>query len=293
MKKLSLVLALILVLTCAVLAACGGDDTSSSAAPSNKPVASSKVESSVASSSTVDSSVASSSTVDSSVVESSTVDSSVVESSSEAASSEVESSEAASSEVESSSEAASSEVESSEVESSEVESSDVETSQPETSQPAGEGTNVALGKSYDAKGYKAGGEWPADYTANLTDGAAATELTFDNNWFAFCPSEGDNGINAPDGVGAVTIDLGSVTNITAIKVNTLMGDTQNGSGINAPAKMVAYVDGVEVGAITTDSKATDGAVWWTLNTAAKGQNVKVEVTLNGTFAFINEIEVYN
>ncbi|MBE6692843.1 MAG: hypothetical protein E7586_05950 [Ruminococcaceae bacterium] len=65
MKKLSLVLALILVLTCAVLAACGGDDTSSSAASSSassskvessKPAASSKVESSVVESSDVESS---------------------------------------------------------------------------------------------------------------------------------------------------------------------------------------------------------------------------------------------
>ena len=153
-------------------------------------------------------------------------------------------------------------------------------------------TNLALNKSYDAKGYQNTDEWgTADYTANLTDGNAATELTFDNNWFAFCPSEGTNGINAPDGVGTVTIDLGAVSNIAEFRVNALVGDTQQSSGIKAPAKIQAYVDDVLVGELTTDSTATDGAAWYTLTKAAKGQKVKIEVTVDGIFAFINEIEV--
>jgi len=284
MKKLSLVLALILVLTCAVLAACGGDDTSSSAASSNKPTASSKVESSVASSSEVVSSE----------VESSEAASSEV-ASSEVASSEVESSEVVSSEVESS-EVVSSEVESSEVVSSDVESSDVETSQPETDVPAGESTNVALGKAYPEKGYAAGGEWPANYTANLTDGVAASELTFDNQWFAFCTSEGDNGLNAPNGVGTVTIDLGAETSITKVRVNTLFGDNVEGSGVNSASKITAYVGDASgnftaLGDLT--SNTTNGVAWAELNCAGKGQFVKIEVTLNGIFAFLNEVEVYN
>ena len=153
-------------------------------------------------------------------------------------------------------------------------------------------TNLALGKSYDAKGYQNTDEWgTADYTANLTDGNAATELTFDNNWFAFCTSEGTNGINAPDGVGAVTIDLGAVSNIAEFRVNALVGDTQQSSGIKGPAKIEAYVDGSLVGELTTDSTATDGAAWYTLEAPAKGQIVKIVVTVDGLFAFINEIEV--
>ena len=154
-------------------------------------------------------------------------------------------------------------------------------------------TNLALNKSYDAKGYViAAGEWPANYTANLTDGEAANELDFTNvSWFAFCSSESDNGLNAPDGVGAVTIDLGAASNIAAIKVHAFNADVAQGSGIKAPAKMEAYVDGVKLGALTPASTAADTATWWTLEAPAKGQNVKIEVTLDGIFAFINEIEV--
>lgn len=157
-------------------------------------------------------------------------------------------------------------------------------------------TNLALNKSYDAKGFAvAEGQWPADYTANLTDGEYATEIDFNNQsqWFAFCRSEGDNGLNAPDGVGAVTIDLGAVSNIAAIKVHAYNNDVAQGAGISAPTSVVAYVDGVKLGSLTPASTAADTATWWTLEAAAKGQKVTLEVTIaeNATFAFINEIEV--
>ena len=154
-------------------------------------------------------------------------------------------------------------------------------------------TNLALGKSYDAKGYQNTDEWgTADYTANLTDGNAATELTFDNNWFAFCTSEGTNGLNAPGGVGKVTLDLGKVCTLSSFKVNALLGDTQQSSGIKAPAKIAVYVDDQLIGELKTESKATDGGDWYVLNAGAKGQKVTFEVTVDGLFAFVNELEVY-
>ena len=256
MKKLSLVLALIFVLTCA-LVACGGETENSSTASS---ASSSKAESSAAESSS--SAAESSESVADSSTPAESSDETPAESSDETP-------------AESSDEVP-------------VESSD-DPSEPEE---PGEIENLALGLSYDAKGYTSGGEWPADYTANLTDGAAATELTFDNNWFAFCTSEGTNGLNAPDGVGTVTLDLGKTCTISSFKVNALLGDTQQSSGIKAPAKIAVYVDGTLIGELKTASKATDGGDWYVLDAGAKGQKVTFEVTVDGLFAFVNELEVY-
>jgi len=296
----------------AVYEAAGSDVPPESSEVESSEVESSEVESSEVESSEVESSEVESSEVESSEVESSEVESSEVESSevesSEVESSEVESSEVESSEVESSevvssevesSEVVSSDVESSEVVSSDVESSDVETPDVESSdipedEPV-EITNVALGKDYDAEGYKCGGEWPADYTAGLTDGKAAAELSFDNNWFAFCTSAGDNGLNAPNGVGTVIIDLGANYDISAVRVNTLFGNNVDGSGVNSASKITAYVSDSEngeytkIGDLTADVK--EGVAWAETAANATGRFVKVEVTLNGIFAFINEIEV--
>lgn len=259
MKKLSLVLALVLVLTCA-LVACGGETENSSTPASS--TASSKVESSAVESSTPAES--SESAVESSTpAESSTP----VESSDETP-------------VESSDETP-------------VESTEDPSEAPSEPEEPGEITNLALGVSYDAKGFQNTDEWgTANYTANLTDGAAATELTFDNNWFAFCTSEGTNGLNAPGGVGKVTLDLGKVCTLSSFKVNALLGDTQQSSGIKAPAKIAVYVDDQLIGELKTESKATDGGDWYVLNAGAKGQKVTFEVTVDGLFAFINELEVY-
>ena len=260
MKKLSLVLALVLVLTCA-LVACGGETENSSTPASS--TASSKVESSAVESSTPAES--SESAVESSTpAESSTP----VESSDETP-------------VESSDETP-------------VESTEDPSEAPsEPDEEPGEITNLALGVSYDAKGFQNTDEWgTANYTANLTDGAAATELTFDNNWFAFSTSEGTNGLNAPGGVGKVTLDLGKVCTLSSFKVNALLGDTQMSSGIKAPAKIAVYVDDQLIGELKTESKATDGGDWYVLNAGAKGQKVTFEVTFDGLFAFVNELEVY-
>lgn len=180
------------------------------------------------------------------------------------------------------------------VEPSEPEASEPETSEPEVDVPTKVG-NIALNKNYDGKGYAAGGEWPADYTAKLTDGVAANELTFDNSWFAFCTSEGDNGLNAPEGVGTIIIDLEKVSDIYGVRVNTIFGENVDGSGINGPAKITAYVSDTKngeytlLGDLTSDAK--EGVAWAELDCNGKGRFVKVEITLNGIFAFINEIEV--
>ncbi len=154
--------------------------------------------------------------------------------------------------------------------------------------------NIALNKDVDGEGF-------GTYTADLTDGKAIDTLTWDSQWFAFCTEvineSGDsNGGNSPKGIGSVVVDLGDVYDLGAFKVNALYGQNIESSGINSPAKISVYVsetakgDFTYVGDLTTSTK--DGAAWATLEASAKGQFVKVEVTIDGLFAFINEIAVY-
>ena len=154
--------------------------------------------------------------------------------------------------------------------------------------------NIALNKDVEGEGF-------GTYTADLTDGKAIDTLTWDSQWFAFCTEvineNGDsNGGNSPKGIGSVVVDLGAVYDLGAFKVNALYGQNIEQSGINSPAKISVYVsetakgDFTYVGDLTTSTK--DGAAWATLEASAKGQFVKVEVTIDGLFAFINEIAVY-
>ena len=134
-------------------------------------------------------------------------------------------------------------------------------------------------------------------TAPLTDGQACNEVKFDNNWFAFCLHEGDYGINAPDGVGSVVIDLESTYDINSIKVNTVVGENVEGSGINCPEKISAYISDTADGDFTylgdlTIGESANSVTWAELSAEATGRFVKIEVILNGNFAFINEIAVY-
>ncbi len=156
--------------------------------------------------------------------------------------------------------------------------------------------NLSYGKSYDTEGYWIVDDpWPADYTADLTDGMACPVLTYDNNWFAFCTNAGGNGLNAPGGVGSVIIDLEDIYDISLIKVHTLMGDNIDGSGIYGPSKMSAYVSDTYDGDYTylgdLESAITEDAAWMELSTDITGRYVMIEVTLNGLFAFINEVTV--
>ncbi len=157
--------------------------------------------------------------------------------------------------------------------------------------------NVAYGKSYDAVGYYSYGEWPCSYNANLTDGIAYGDISFEaDDWFAFCTSEGENGLNAPDGIGSVVIDLEQVYDISSVYVSALVGDNIDNSGISGPKRISVYVsdyeysDYVYVGDMYTYDDY--GATWFALSADVAGRYVKIEVELNGIFAFINEVEVY-
>lgn len=246
MKKLSLVLALILVCTCCAFVACGDDTDTSSA----------------------DSSAASSAT--------------------SSATSSAVSSEASS---EASSEDASSEDASTEDASSEVEG---EVSQGEA---VGEvtGTNVAKGKSYTGADHCTSVDNP--YNANLTDGVAATEGTYDNAWFGYWYNAGSPApTNMPGGVGTFQLDLGKAENITAIRVNLW---NCNASGIGAAKSIVASVsaDGnswTEIGALALPT--TNDPAWASIKVdGVSAQYVKLVITAGdgATWTFLNEVEVYN
>ena len=245
MKKLSLMLAFVLVFAL-VLVACG-DETETSSTPAT--------ESSVA---TTESSAA------------------ATEESSEAA-------------VEESSEAAVEESSEPEEDTPNVEPGDAITT---------EGTNVALNASYTISGTGVG---HGQYTANLTDGQANGAMAYDNSWFAFYCNGTDNSIlNAPDKQGYVIIDLGSEKNVNAIRINFA---NNTGAGICSPEKVTVSFsnDGTtfeKAGRMplyiaTAEDTTHDNKVYWSeLEVEGTARYVKVDITLIGTFVFLNEIEVY-
>ncbi len=162
------------------------------------------------------------------------------------------------------------------------------------------------------KGAKYGGRWPADYTADLTDGVAADALTFSNQWFAFYysmtdgkPNEGMNvdvipkeGDTPEKHVGTAVLDLGESCTIDKVSINLFLGSS---SGIVPPKSVKVEIseDGEtfnEVQTKTYEKPADgDGTVKkedFAGETAVTGRYVRVSIELNGTFAFLNEIEVW-
>ncbi len=250
MKKLSLVLALILVLTCGVLAACNDEGAESSVAESVEESTATSTEESTATS---------------------TEESTATSTEESTATSTEESSEAVSEE-----------------ESSEV----VEESIPEAEKPEISGDNIAEGKSYTISGCGKGYD---NYTANLTDGSASAVMAYDNTWFAFYCNDGAAAdiVSAPNKVGYVIIDLGEATDVSAVRINCI---NVSGSGIVAPAsiKVSLSTDGTTfTNTVSMPIDTADGAAYWSEGAIeGNAQYVKVEVTLTGTFAFLNEIEVY-
>ncbi len=253
MKKLSLMLALLLVVSCA-LVACGSDETEASSTP---------------------------------VTESSVADVESKEESSDAV-------------VEESSEA---DVESSEPEAESSEPADESIPEDEENVEPGdpittEGTNIALNKTYTISGTGVG---HGNYTASLTDGQASTVMAYDNTWFAFYCNGTDNSIlNAPDKQGYVIIDLGEAKDINAIRINTI---NETGAGICSPEKIAVSfsTDGenyTKAGnmplyiASPDDTTHDKKAYWSELEVEGNARYVKLDVTLLGTFVFLNEVEVY-
>lgn len=264
MKKVSLFLAVLLVLTCCLLASCGGEgDDASSAETSSAATSSEKA-------------------------------SSEDKTSSAAASSEESSVEEPSSEPE----------ESSEPEPSESETSSEEPSTgydgPIEENP--DGANLALNKSYTGANPSTH-DSVKQYNANLTDGKAKDSLSYDGEWFAYYYNKDAVGdvVNAPDRVGTLVIDLEKVYAVSDVKINTYLGNT--GDGILPPSSIaVEYsTDGTNYSKLgeqsfeAPDATLKDKTVKWVefkADKAVAAQYIRVTFAVPGTFAFINEVEVH-
>ena len=156
---------------------------------------------------------------------------------------------------------------------------------------AAESTNILAGKSYELSGCGV----RSTYTANLTDGAATSDLTdYGTNWFGFyCNGEDQSIINAPDKVGYVIFDLEGTYKLDKIRANIICNDSW---GIPAPAGIAAYVsdDGDNWTKADDFSYTLEAGVasWIEITGDWTAKFLKVEFTLAGTFAFVNEIEAY-
>lgn len=262
MKKLSLVLALVLVLTCGVLAACGGDENTSSAASSD---------------------AATSSTATSS------------EASSEAASSEA-SSEAASSEA--SSEAVSSEATSSEaVESSDAPAAEItgeniaSTATYELSQLYRQGgAEVEWGwdETKDIAYPDSGNE--------MTDGVFAAGVDFtEAAWIGFHGKAPDYATNQ---YHSITFDLGAAKDITGVKVYVGTGDL--GGGIVAPSNIEVFVSAdktewTSIGSAVPANVTTEAGTATELVEiagAGNGQYVQIRIVTGEAWGFVSEVEIF-
>ena len=273
MKKIAILLALALALSCCLLmlAACGGEEDASSAETTSG------------------------------------------ESSSAGTSSKEESSAATSSEATSPAEETSSVSEES---SQPVETSDPETSDPETSDPEPSGgdaveskeltgdpvgDNLALGATVISGADV--NTAASQYNANLTDGKAHGELTYDGEWFAYWYNTSDADVesksNCPGGVAKPVVDLGEVMAIKAARINVFLG---NISGIQNPKEIVFsfsedgenWTDfGTATYPVPTVEDSTVGWVGFEMSKAVDARYVRVSMTVTGScWTFINEIEVY-
>jgi len=154
-------------------------------------------------------------------------------------------------------------------------------------------TNVALGKNYTGANPTTAN--PV-YSALLTDGKVSEQQSYDTNWFGFYyqPTSPANTINAPNGLGTVVIDLKQVVeDITDVRVHVW---NHNSSGI-VPAKSITLFvseDGntyTEVGELAVPDE--DAPAWAKLATdKISARYVKIVVETQGTWTFLNEIEVY-
>ena len=244
MKKLSLILALVLVVSCA-LVACNSEEAASSAP---------ETESSVAA---------------------------------------TEESEAATEESEAATESSEAATESS--------VADTESSEESDNGVIVTGGNVAAGRPYTISGSGTPG---AQYTANLTDGVAGEDThAYDSTWFGFYANPGMDPavLNAPEGKGYVIIDLGETKDLSRVRVHCANNEP---SGVHSPAWLDVLVsDSNDVDSFThaaeftikdsTVAETADLAYWAEVDVTASARYVMISVQVNGTWCWINEVEVYD
>ncbi len=137
------------------------------------------------------------------------------------------------------------------------------------------------------------------YRAKLTDGKTFDQLTYGdtNNWFGFYSSEkaSPSVVSAPGSVGTVVIDLGESKQFGRVRVHLYAAGGSSGIGTPKSIEVEASEDGSaynEVGAAQIAESAS-GAIWVEVDGSAAGRYVRVTINMDPTcvFAFIDEIEV--
>ncbi len=133
-------------------------------------------------------------------------------------------------------------------------------------------------------------EWNVSYCAKLTDGIAADKFDSSNDsWFIYSSSK-----NTTNGKGTFTVDLGKKYDITKLRLH--LSNQGANMLVYAPKSIEAFalIEGeyVSIGKFAINRE--DTVVYWT---ALEVENVhtdsiKVEVTLDGGYAYVNEIEVH-
>ncbi len=162
------------------------------------------------------------------------------------------------------------------------------------------GEVISQGCEYEVPGGKGyvvqDDKWPANYTANLTDGTAMDQLVYNSSWFSFnTEPDMDGEANTINGVGMAIIDLGAVKTVSGAKVNICTGEA---SSQIAPigSVVVSVSDDGESFSNPFKLNLPDGVVGWAEGGCApvSARFVKVEFIKGGEgfHMFTNEISVY-
>ncbi len=157
--------------------------------------------------------------------------------------------------------------------------------------------NLAAGK--EVLNAKINGSNP-NYCADLTDGVIADAISTDVGvWFGYWYHSGSSPevlaekSNTEDGGVAIpTIDLGGVYELDSVRMHIV---DEESWGICAPTSAIAQVsnDGVTFTDVETITEFTPGVTWVEFDlTGNSAQYVRLAITLNSAWFFLDEIEIY-
>ena len=130
------------------------------------------------------------------------------------------------------------------------------------------------------------------YAAALTDGTYVTELG-ENGWFGFL-NDGSENANTTDGTGSVVIDLSGRYQITDVRAHIFAGDNTVGAAAPEAVTVSVSPDGTNYIKVGTMDLAEFAATGWVSlgEDAIVGRYLKLDVTCDGIWTLINEIEVF-
>ncbi|MCH5183872.1 MAG: hypothetical protein J1E00_06825, partial [Oscillospiraceae bacterium] len=169
-------------------------------------------------------------------------------------------------------------------------------------EPTVEPTNVALGKEVTKKVAPV----ISYYDADLTDGIAATTMSYDKGvkeWFSFYYNENyADQVNVErveiDGtmmnVGNVVVDLADYYDVNSIRIHYNKDYLPQITNIYVSTNGKTYTKVLGKTTTVADGVVTGAGCWveFPLDEVSTAKYVKVECVFPGMFAMLNEIEVY-